>query len=88
MNQDILTPAVLQRCPEIPLPRRPVLDPVQNTHIVPPGQLKSAKNKIWSAGSERALDTLIEIANRMTHEGKGISFRPGLVSPPETHVIR
>jgi hypothetical protein len=39
MNQDILTPAVLQRCPEIPLPRRPVLDSVQNPHIVPPGQL-------------------------------------------------
>ena len=39
MNQDILTPAMLQRCPEIPLPRRPVLDSVQNPHIVPPGQL-------------------------------------------------
>jgi hypothetical protein len=51
-------------------------------------EAKSAKNKIRSAGSERALDALIEIANRMTREGKGISFRPGLVSPPETHVIR
>ena len=39
MNQDILTPAVFERCPEIPLPRRPVLDPVQNPQIVPPGQL-------------------------------------------------
>ena len=39
MNQDILTPAVLQRRPEIPLPRRPVLDSVKNAHIVPPGQL-------------------------------------------------
>src|ERR1700723_1704976 len=39
MNQDILTPAVLQRCPEMPLPRRPVLDSVQNAHIVTPGQL-------------------------------------------------
>jgi hypothetical protein len=39
MNQDILTPTVLEGCPEIPLPRRPVLDSVQNAHIVPPGQL-------------------------------------------------
>ena len=39
MNQDVLAPAVLQRCPEIPLPRRPVLDSVQNAYIVPPGQL-------------------------------------------------
>jgi hypothetical protein len=39
MNQDVLTPAMLQRCPEIPLPRRPVLDSVQNAHIVPPRQL-------------------------------------------------
>jgi hypothetical protein len=39
MNQNILTPAVLQYCPEVPLPRRPVFDSIQNTDIVPPGQL-------------------------------------------------
>jgi hypothetical protein len=39
MDQNILTPAVLQRRPEIPLPRRPILDAIQNAHVVPPGQL-------------------------------------------------
>jgi hypothetical protein len=52
MNQNILTPAVLQYCPEVPLPRRPVFDSIQNTHMVPPGQLcnKVMHNRFFRSG--------------------------------------
>src|SRR5579863_9566697 len=37
-NQDILTPAVFERGPQVPLSGRTILDPVQNPQIVAPRQ--------------------------------------------------
>jgi hypothetical protein len=39
VDEDILTPPVLERRMEIPLPGWSVLDPVENSKIVSPGQL-------------------------------------------------
>ena len=39
VDEDILTPPVLERRPEIPLPGWSVFNPVENSKIVSPGQL-------------------------------------------------
>jgi len=42
-DQDILTPAIFERGPQVPLSGGTILDPVQNPQIVPPGQFGSER---------------------------------------------